>query len=147
MQNLTKIWSKKNEFYWLWPKFKLFQSHPSNKELTTCLNPQQNLALIQVGNKSERKITPEKTRKKGIWLKMSLKPKRVDFNSTWKDLKETVKGVITFSNVPRAVWNDRFSGTIIFSLWCIFTNCNFYLLKYFFRRVFFVCGLSRTSCR
>jgi len=40
---------------------------------------------------------------------MSLKPKRVDFNSTWKDLKETVKGVITFSNVPRAVWNDRFS--------------------------------------
>ena len=41
---------------------------------------------------------------------MSLKPKRVDFNSTWKDLKETVKGVITFSNVPRAVWNDRFSG-------------------------------------
>ena len=48
---------------------------------------------------------------------MSLKPKRVDFNSTWKDLKETVKGVITFSNVPRAVWNDRFSGIffVIFS--------------------------------
>ena len=43
---------------------------------------------------------------------MSLKPKRVDFNSTWKDLKETVKGVITFSNVPRAVWNDRFSGNV-----------------------------------
>ena len=46
---------------------------------------------------------------------MSLKPKRVDFNLTWKDLKETVKGVITFSNVPRAVWNDRFSGIFITS--------------------------------
>ena len=46
---------------------------------------------------------------------MSLKPKRVDFNLTWKDLKETVKGVITFSNVPRAVWNDRFSGIFIAS--------------------------------
>ena len=148
MQNLTKIWSKKNEFYWLWPKFKLFQSHPSNKELTTCLNPQQNLALIQVGNKSERKITPEKTRKKGIWLKMSLKPKRVDFNSTWKDLKETVKGVITFSNVPRAVWNDRFSG--IFPLLYILFSKQFgkfyiFFYIYFFRRVFFVRGLSRTS--
>ena len=43
-------------------------------------------------------------------LEMSLKPKRVDFNTTWADLKETVKGVITFSNVPRATWNDRFTG-------------------------------------
>lgn len=47
-----------------------------------------------------------------IWKQktMSLKPKRVDFNSTWSDLRETVKGVITFSNVPRSVWNDRFTG-------------------------------------
>ncbi len=43
-------------------------------------------------------------------LEMSLKPKRVDFTTTWADLKETVKGVITFSNVPRATWNDRFTG-------------------------------------
>ena len=41
---------------------------------------------------------------------MSLKPKRVDFDTTWSSLKETVKGVITFSNVPRATWNDRFTG-------------------------------------
>ena len=41
---------------------------------------------------------------------MSLKPKRVDFSTTWADLKETVKGVITFSNVPRTTWNDRFTG-------------------------------------
>ena len=43
---------------------------------------------------------------------MSLKPKRVDFDTTWASLKETVKGVITFSNVPRATWNDRFTGKI-----------------------------------
>ena len=45
---------------------------------------------------------------------MSLKPKRVDFNSTWSDLRDTVKGVITFSNVPRTVWNDRFTGKDFF---------------------------------
>ena len=43
---------------------------------------------------------------------MSLKPKRVDFGTTWATLKETIQGVITFSNVPRAVWNDRFTGSI-----------------------------------
>lgn len=43
---------------------------------------------------------------------MSLKPKRVDFTTTWADLKETVKGVITFSNVPRTTWNDRFTGEL-----------------------------------
>lgn len=42
---------------------------------------------------------------------MSLKPKRVDFDATWSKLKDTVRGVITFSNVPRAVWNDRFTGS------------------------------------
>ena len=40
---------------------------------------------------------------------MSLKPKRVDFCSTWKDLKETVEGVVTLGNIPRTVWNNRFS--------------------------------------
>ena len=40
---------------------------------------------------------------------MSLKPKRVDFSSTWGELQETVKGVITLGNVPRQTWNDRFS--------------------------------------
>ena len=40
---------------------------------------------------------------------MSLKPKRVDFPSTWAELQETVKGVITLGNVPRGTWNDRFS--------------------------------------
>ena len=40
---------------------------------------------------------------------MSLKPKRVDFHSTWGELQETVKGVITLGNVPRQTWNDRFS--------------------------------------
>lgn len=40
---------------------------------------------------------------------MSLKPKRVDFTTTWNDLQETVKGVITLGNVPRGTWNDRFS--------------------------------------
>uniref|UniRef100_A0A1B6LDY5 Cullin-2 n=1 Tax=Graphocephala atropunctata TaxID=36148 RepID=A0A1B6LDY5_9HEMI len=40
---------------------------------------------------------------------MSLKPKNVDFNQTWDVLQETVKGVITLGNVPRSIWNDRFS--------------------------------------
>lgn len=39
---------------------------------------------------------------------MSLKPKKVDFNQTWHELQETVKGVITLANIPRAIWNDRF---------------------------------------
>ncbi|XP_041365909.1 cullin-2-like [Gigantopelta aegis] len=39
---------------------------------------------------------------------MSLKPRRVDFNSTWATLLETVKGVITCGRVPRATWTDRF---------------------------------------
>ena len=34
---------------------------------------------------------------------MSLKPKRVDFDTTWASLKETVKGVITFSNVQSLI--------------------------------------------
>lgn len=33
----------------------------------------------------------------------------MDFDVTWVVLKETVKGVITLSDVPRAVWNDRFT--------------------------------------
>ncbi|KAJ1522611.1 hypothetical protein ONE63_001789 [Megalurothrips usitatus] len=40
---------------------------------------------------------------------MSLKPRTVDFNQTWDTLQETVKGVVTLGNVPRAIWNDRFS--------------------------------------
>jgi len=40
---------------------------------------------------------------------MSLKPKCVDFTSTWADLQDTIKGVITLGNVARSTWNDRFS--------------------------------------
>ncbi|EFX71319.1 hypothetical protein DAPPUDRAFT_255909 [Daphnia pulex] len=40
---------------------------------------------------------------------MSLKPKRVDFTTTWADLKETVKGVVTLGNVPHTIWYNRFS--------------------------------------
>lgn len=40
---------------------------------------------------------------------MSLKPKRIDFEITWEQLKDTVAGVITLGKVPRPVWNDRFS--------------------------------------
>lgn len=40
---------------------------------------------------------------------MSLKPKRVDFEETWMQLQVTVQGVITLGDVPRAVWNDRFT--------------------------------------
>eukprot|EP00095_Tigriopus_kingsejongensis_P010955 maker-scaffold129_size324999-snap-gene-1.22 protein:Tk10955 transcript:maker-scaffold129_size324999-snap-gene-1.22-mRNA-1 annotation:"Cullin-2" len=47
-------------------------------------------------------------------LRMSLRPKRVDFTQTWASLQETITGVIMFSNVPRAIWNDRF--TDVYSL-------------------------------
>ena len=40
---------------------------------------------------------------------MSLRPRRVDFESTWDTLKDTVTGVITCGSVARATWNDRFS--------------------------------------
>ena len=43
---------------------------------------------------------------------MSLKPKPVDFEATWSNLRETVKGVVTFTKVPRGVWNDRFTGML-----------------------------------
>ncbi|XP_066998802.1 cullin-2 [Anabrus simplex] len=45
---------------------------------------------------------------------MSLKPKKVDFTETWQALQETVKCVITLNNVPRSIWNDRF--TDVYSL-------------------------------
>ncbi|KAK7473994.1 hypothetical protein BaRGS_00034763 [Batillaria attramentaria] len=40
---------------------------------------------------------------------MSLKPRRVDFESVWERLLETIKGVITCGQVARSTWNDRFS--------------------------------------
>ncbi|XP_071958139.1 cullin-2-like [Antedon mediterranea] len=39
---------------------------------------------------------------------MSLKPRVVDFDQTWKNLKETVEGVIQLGIVQRGTWNDRF---------------------------------------
>ncbi|KAL7296446.1 cullin-2 [Trichogramma pretiosum] len=40
---------------------------------------------------------------------MSLKPKVVDFNETWNVLQQTIRGVLTLADIPRATWNDRFS--------------------------------------
>ncbi|XP_060534428.1 cullin-2 [Cylas formicarius] len=40
---------------------------------------------------------------------MSLKPRQVDFSSTWGAIRETIRGVITLDHVPRTAWNDRFS--------------------------------------
>ncbi|XP_031562580.1 cullin-2-like [Actinia tenebrosa] len=40
---------------------------------------------------------------------MSLKPRVVDFNSTWNKILETLKAVLTLDKIPRPVWNDRFS--------------------------------------
>ena len=76
---------------------------------------------------------------------MSLKPKRVDFNSTWSDLRDTVKGVITFSNVPRTVWNDRFTGIEIFSMSKRYIT--YFRFMLFYRCVLLVCGLSGASGR
>lgn len=39
---------------------------------------------------------------------MSLKPRPVNFDETWSDLKQTVKEVITLGSVNRTIWNDRF---------------------------------------
>lgn len=49
--------------------------------------------------------------------KMSLRPRRVDFDQTWSTLLETVNGVITCGSVARATWNDRFSYP--FCLFCL----------------------------
>ncbi|XP_049886937.1 cullin-2-like [Pectinophora gossypiella] len=40
---------------------------------------------------------------------MSLKPRNVDFQETWANLKETVAGVVGLKSVERSVWNTRFS--------------------------------------
>ncbi|GAB6030467.1 Cullin-2 [Chamberlinius hualienensis] len=40
---------------------------------------------------------------------MSLKPKRIDFVTTWSVLQETIKRVVTLSNIQKCTWNDRFS--------------------------------------
>lgn len=40
---------------------------------------------------------------------MSLKPRQVDFESTWSTLRTTCQSVIRLGQVQRAVWNDRFS--------------------------------------
>lgn len=47
---------------------------------------------------------------------MSLKPKRVNFDEKWQELKETVKEVITLGSVKRNIWNDRFGYTITINL-------------------------------
>ncbi|XP_033762061.1 cullin-2-like isoform X2 [Pecten maximus] len=49
---------------------------------------------------------------------MSLRPRRVDFDTTWVNLLETVKGVITCAQVPRATWNDRFSDVYALCVAC-----------------------------
>jgi cullin 2 len=40
---------------------------------------------------------------------MSLKPRQVDFPSTWATLEATCQSVIRLGKVERSVWNDRFS--------------------------------------
>lgn len=43
-----------------------------------------------------------------VVVNMSLKPKRVNFDEKWLELRETVKEVITLGSVQRTIWNDRF---------------------------------------
>ncbi|XP_061727835.1 cullin-2 isoform X1 [Cydia pomonella] len=40
---------------------------------------------------------------------MSLKPRNIDFQETWANLRETVAGVVGLRAVERGVWNLRFS--------------------------------------
>lgn len=40
---------------------------------------------------------------------MSLKPRRIDFDSVWQQLSDTVSTVICGGGVARPVWNDRFT--------------------------------------
>lgn len=56
---------------------------------------------------------------------MSLKPKVVDFYQTWDVLQETVKGVITLADVPRATWNDRFR-LVVYTFYTQIKAGNFY---------------------
>lgn len=65
---------------------------------------------------------------------MSLRPKVVDFDSTWAVLKETVEGVITLGQVDRHVWNDRFTYPFYYLL--VIVNIFFFEIKYFFIKMF-----------
>lgn len=49
---------------------------------------------------------------------MSLKPRKVDFDTTWCVLLETVKSVITCAKVNRTTWNDRFSDVYALCVAC-----------------------------
>jgi len=40
---------------------------------------------------------------------MSLKPRRIDFDTVWQQLSDTVGTVICGGGIARPVWNDRFS--------------------------------------
>ena len=40
---------------------------------------------------------------------MSLKPKKVNFNEIWTDLKSTAEAVIKLDKVERNVWNTSFT--------------------------------------
>jgi len=80
---------------------------------------------------------------------MSLKPKRVDFNQTWHELQETIKGVITLANIPRAIWNDRFR----YKIWKLFYvlgnvgKCILSVVLQLQRCLFLVCCVSRATGR
>ncbi|KAK2719989.1 cullin-2-like [Artemia franciscana] len=58
---------------------------------------------------------------------MSLRPRKVDFNDTWSDLKKTIDNIIKLKPVPRSVWNDKFSD--IYSL-CVACPDSFAELLY-----------------
>merc|ERR1719273_233941 len=45
---------------------------------------------------------------------MNLNSRKVDFDQTWVDLKETISGVLLFKDVTRSAWNDGFNN--IYSL-------------------------------
>lgn len=41
---------------------------------------------------------------------MNLNSRKVDFDKTWVDLKETISGVLLFKDVTRSAWNDGFNN-------------------------------------
>lgn len=81
-----------------------------------------------------------------VVVNMSLKPKRVNFDEKWLELRETVKEVITLGSVQRTIWNDRFGYVcVLFPFDEVSTQFNLHIPPQ--RRVFALRCLSRTVGR
>ena len=79
---------------------------------------QQRVCGVSVSKRKEGPGTvrqpPSKRVRHSQAAKMSLKPKRVEFEKIWPDIFKTIQGVITCGRVERSTWNERFRYSSFF---------------------------------